>query len=218
MIPREQLQRVVLEVAVARFGNEGFARAQLRAAVEEYLRANAMWATTDDDESQSTDPKSTGQANIDYRISDLASLRLITSVRWNFWRVGAHEEGDDDRPPDRIPTTVLRTVRDTALAKLIKAQCGHLCQVCQIPLAQADGNLYAEAHHVRPLAARHGGLDRADNILVLCPNHHALFDLGVPEFVSPSTVRITGREYPLTPPADLAPVNIEYHNARIRRR
>lgn len=121
-------------------------------------------------------------------------------------------------PPDRVPTTVLRTVRDTALAKLIKAQCNDLCQVCHIPIAQADGRNYAEAHHVRPLAARHGGSDRADNIIVLCPNHHALFDLGVPEFINPNVVRISGREFTMTPKPGLAQENIEYHNTRVRRR
>ena len=212
MIPRDQLQRVVLEVAVARFGNAGFTRVQLREAVEAHLRANRIWTAADDADSQSTDPKSKGHANIDYCISDLAHLRLITRIRKNFWRVGADEKGDEDAPPDRIPTTVLRTVRDTALARLIKAQCKHLCQVCHIPLVQADGSNYVEAHHVRPLAARHGGNDRADNIIVLCPNHHALFDLGVPEFISPSVVRIAGREFTLTPEPGLARANIEYHN------
>ena len=218
MIPTEHLRRIILEVAVERFGNAEFGRAQLRDAVEECLRANEMWEPTDDAPSKSTDPKSRGQANIDYRISDLASLHLISNVRRNCWTVGVRGDDDEeDSPPDRIPTTVLRTVRDTALARLIKEQCGHLCQVCREPLALPNGRLYVEAHHLRPLARRHGGLDRADNIIVLCPNHHALFDLGAPEFPSPTTVRIADHDHVLTPTPQLSQSNIDYHNTTIRR-
>jgi len=219
MIPEPRLQRVVLEVAVARFGDGTFSRPQLREAVEARLRTEGEWTRVDDAASQSIDPKSKGQANIDWRITDLAGLKLISSVRRNCWRVGPSEAGGngDGQPPPHIPTTILRTVRDTALGKLIKQQCSFLCQVCRMPLAGTDGSKYAEAHHVRPLAKRHGGLDRADNILVLCPNHHVLFHLGVPEFISPTTIRIGDDQFTLTPDPELAPDNVEFHNTTMRR-
>jgi 5-methylcytosine-specific restriction endonuclease McrA len=217
VIPTEQLQRLVLEVAVTRYGNGTFTRVDLRKVVEEHLRAHGMWSFGDDSASQSTDPKSIGQANIDFRISDLSRLGLITSQSWNHWRVGSHSEVDeDDSPPNRIPTTILRTVRDTALARLIKSQCRFLCQVCQTPLAKPDGTLYVEAHHVRPLSRRHNGADTADNIIVLCPNHHALFDLGVPEFLTSNVVRIGNKVVTLTPEPGLSQMNIDYHNSEMR--
>jgi putative restriction endonuclease len=37
---------------------------------------------------------------------------------------------------------------------------------------------YAEGAHIRPLGAPHNGPNSKDNLLCLCPNHHALFDLG----------------------------------------
>ena len=33
-----------------------------------------------------------------------------------------------------------------------------------------DGRLYAETHHVQPLAER--GVDRVWNVVALCPTHH----------------------------------------------
>ena len=33
---------------------------------------------------------------------------------------------------------------------------------------------YSEVHHLKPLGEH--GFDNEDNMLVLCPNHHALFD------------------------------------------
>ena len=37
---------------------------------------------------------------------------------------------------------------------------------------------YSEAHHIRPLGSPHNGPDIAENILVLCPNHHVMCDYG----------------------------------------
>jgi 5-methylcytosine-specific restriction endonuclease McrA len=47
------------------------------------------------------------------------------------------------------------------------------CEVCGWRLVGARGDFYGlEAHHIRPLS--HGGQDEADNLVVLCPNHHAM--------------------------------------------
>lgn len=66
---------------------------------------------------------------------------------------------------------------------------GSACQVCGTVLETPAGT-YAEAAHVRPLGAPHDGPDAADNILCLCPNHHALFDLG--GFTIEDDLRISG--------------------------
>ena len=34
-----------------------------------------------------------------------------------------------------------------------------------------------EVHHIKPLGSGHQGPDYPGNMLVLCPNHHAAFDL-----------------------------------------
>ncbi|MFI5405719.1 MAG: HNH endonuclease [Nitrososphaerales archaeon] len=40
-----------------------------------------------------------------------------------------------------------------------------------------NSRYYAEVHHIWPLGE--GGVDNFDNMLVLCPTHHAEFDLAV---------------------------------------
>lgn len=49
--------------------------------------------------------------------------------------------------------------------------------MCGVRLEGAAGP-YAERAHIRPLGSPHDGPDDESNILCLCPNHHALFDLG----------------------------------------
>lgn len=84
-------------------------------------------------------------------------------------------------PPERVRTTVQRIVRDTALAKGIKELHGHQCQICDYVIELPNGIRYSEAHHIQPLGAPHNGPDVAANVIVLCPNHHAMCDYGVIE-------------------------------------
>ena len=79
--------------------------------------------------------------------------------------------------PGRTASFVTRVIRDTTLSKKIKALYDYHCQVCGVRLEVAGG-AYAEAAHIRPLGRPHNGPDVTGNILCLCPNHHALFDLG----------------------------------------
>jgi hypothetical protein len=81
-------------------------------------------------------------------------------------------------PADRVKTTVSRIVRDTELANWVKKQHGHRCQLCGETIRLADGSGYAEGHHLQPLGKPHNGPDVAENIVCLCPNHHAACDLG----------------------------------------
>lgn len=78
----------------------------------------------------------------------------------------------------RIQVTVTRIVRDTQLAVLVKQQHDHRCQICGETIQLSDGTRYAEGHHIRPLGSPHDGPDVAENIICLCPNHHAACDLG----------------------------------------
>lgn len=84
---------------------------------------------------------------------------------------------DIGQPPPRVQTTVSRIIRDSAKAEALKELYDSQCQVCGTALRLADGRRYAEAHHLRPLGAEHQGRDGQGNMVILCPNHHALFDL-----------------------------------------
>ena len=84
-------------------------------------------------------------------------------------------EKDEYPPPDKVTTTITRVIRDTVLSNRVKEERNYQCQVCGIRLI-IKGKGYAETHHVKPLG--HGGPDVKTNMLVLCPNHHVLFDYG----------------------------------------
>ena len=79
-------------------------------------------------------------------------------------------------PPARVNAVVSRIVRDTSLTRQLKALHDHRCQICGTRLAITASQGYSEAHHLKPLGRPHDGPDTAANIVILCPNCHALCD------------------------------------------
>lgn len=106
--------------------------------------------------------------------------------------------------PSRHLVQAYRILRDTALARWLKALHNFECQICGATIELRNGSRYAEAHHVRPLGAPHLGPDTADNILVLCPTHHAMCDL-LAVRLARDTLRFVGDHR-------LANIHLEYHN------
>ena len=53
------------------------------------------------------------------------------------------------------------------------------CQFCSTQIQKANGEYYIEACHIK--AKSEGGKDSLNNILILCPNCHKLFDYGLRE-------------------------------------
>ena len=115
----------------------------------------------------------------------------------------------DIEPPaaHRIPTTTIRIVRDTTLARRIKDLHQNECQMCGFTIELADGSRYSEAHHIKPLGAPHNGPDVAGNIIVLCPNHHAMCDYGA--------IPIRAAELRGNPEHEIGLEYVEYHNGII---
>lgn len=70
-----------------------------------------------------------------------------------------------------------RVIRDTKVTAMVKAMYANTCQVCGIRIEVRAGG-YSEGAHIRPLGKPHHGPDTMNNILCLCPNHHAAFDKG----------------------------------------
>ncbi len=66
--------------------------------------------------------------------------------------------------------------RSNYLMALIKKLRGYKCQICQETILKENGEYYIEACHI--IAKSDGGKDTLSNILILCPNHHKLFDYG----------------------------------------
>ena len=113
-------------------------------------------------------------------------------------------------PPPSVQTVVIRRIRDAALVRRLKALYDHRCQRCDTRLQLADGSGYSEGHHLRPLGGDHEGPDHESNVVILCPNCHALLDLGA----------VILREGALTTRGDhvVDPVYIRYHNSEARKR
>ncbi|MGD8726800.1 MAG: HNH endonuclease [Gemmatimonadales bacterium] len=116
---------------------------------------------------------------------------------------------DVSDPPESVRkrTVVSRIVRDSALARSLKAQHRNQCQICGQTVQMESGSTYAEAHHVRPLGRPHNGPDIEQNILIVCPNHHAMLDLGGMQ-LTPAKIR-SRRGH------SVARQFIDYHNQHV---
>ncbi len=84
---------------------------------------------------------------------------------------------DLEEPPNKYKTVVDRIIRDTSLIRELKVIYQDKCQICEKKIKLKDKN-YSEGHHLQPLGGIHDGLDIKENIIILCPNHHAEFDYG----------------------------------------
>lgn len=102
----------------------------------------------------------------------------------------------DGTPAPRVPSTIQRLVRSTAVASEVKRLHDYQCQVCGTQL-QTPAGPYAEAAHIRPLGKPHNGPDVPGNVLCLCPNHHVLFDAGAIVIDPNRMVRSTDSGEPL---------------------
>jgi len=96
----------------------------------------------------------------------------------NFSPVINYEDNQEPSPSPRVQFNTYRYLRDTQIAKEIKREYKNICQVCEISLNISKNSYYSEAHHIKPLGQGHNGPDVKENLIVLCPNHHAEFDYG----------------------------------------
>ena len=124
---------------------------------------------------------------------------------------------DIAEPPKRFKTQVSRVIRDTVTARALKSLYEFRCQVCGTRIEISPDTYYVEVHHVRPLGGGHKGLDKTFNMLVLCPNHHAMFDFRIPRFTACDRVEIDSVSYQLTTKHHLTDDVIEYHNTSLRK-
>lgn len=109
--------------------------------------------------------------------------------------------------PGRHSVQTYRILRDTAIARWLKQLYAYECQVCGMTIELQNGGRYAEVHHIKPLGTPHNGLDIPHNMLVLCPNHHAMCDLGVMSLSKKNLTVLSGHQ--------LSDESLQYHNSRI---
>ena len=102
---------------------------------------------------------------------------------FRIWRYKLVKEINTDLPPSRgsdtpaprSETTTNQIQRNTRIPQQLKEDYDFKCQVCDIRL-EANGVPYAIGAHIKGLGAPHNGPDVKENMLILCPNDHYLFD------------------------------------------
>lgn len=86
-IEQDPLCALMIELAIKAFGEQPFERRVLMEVTEAIVRRRDLWEPSDDDISDSTDRKSIGLANIDYRFSDLADADRLINIEHGLWRL-----------------------------------------------------------------------------------------------------------------------------------
>jgi 5-methylcytosine-specific restriction endonuclease McrA len=129
------------------------------------------------------------QDDIESRLSGLSDDELKEMIR-----------SRQGKPRKATESTGTTPVRDHFLMELYKRKYGYACQFCSTTIEKANGKHYIEACHITPVGK--DGSDDNDNILVLCPNCHKLFDYGKREVVEHTkslfVVKLNGHEYKAT--------------------
>ncbi|MFD0870723.1 HNH endonuclease [Paenibacillus residui] len=67
--------------------------------------------------------------------------------------------------------------RSKILVQQLKTLYNDYCQICGTRIDLGEGESMSEVHHIQPLGS-HNGPDIAENMIVVCPNDHTLFDRG----------------------------------------
>lgn len=80
--------------------------------------------------------------------------------------------------PTRTQRTVVEVGRSQSLSQNLKKLYKHHCQLCGQRVQVGVSEYASESHHVQPVGGKHGGPDIAENIIIVCPNHHLMFDRG----------------------------------------
>lgn len=87
---------------------------------------------------------------------------------------------------------ISRVIERGPIGNKVKAVRGHQCQLCEAVgwkpqgFVKRNGQPYAEAHHVQPVSGLVEGSLGAQNIMVLCPNHHRQAHYGQFDIISES--------------------------------
>jgi 5-methylcytosine-specific restriction protein A len=79
--------------------------------------------------------------------------------------------------------------RNNKAIALIKILRKFECQICGYSITKKDGSKYVEAAHIKPKHLR--GKENANNIILLCPNHHKEFDFGILEITEHDLEKIS---------------------------
>jgi putative restriction endonuclease len=90
-------------------------------------------------------------------------------------RINLLQAQTGNKPTQRRERSSSQIIRDPRLPDRLKKMYDYTCQVCGIRL-EANGIPYAEGAHIKGLGSPHEGSDTTNNMIILCPNDHHLFD------------------------------------------
>jgi len=96
----------------------------------------------------------------------------------------------DYKRPSRAEVKVNKLNRNISLREKIKQIYDYQCQVCNVLLEKPDGAIAVGAH-IQGLGRPHNGPDVIENMMCLCPNHHAQFD-AFSFYIEPSSLEVVG--------------------------
>ena len=96
----------------------------------------------------------------------------------------------DYEKPSRTEIKVSKLNRSVNLREKIKDIYDYRCQVCDIFLEKPDGGIAVGAH-IKGLGRPHNGPDVIENMMCLCPNHHAQFD-AFSFYIDPTSFELVG--------------------------
>ena len=159
------------------------------------------------------------EAFLDWR-QKFYSTRDVVAVDLDQERLMAIENrsAGRDGPVERRTRVTRQIYRDNALSRFLKYLYQSQCQICNFSFPLPKGGVYVECHHIRPLGNPHQGPDIETNMLVLCPNHHAMMDYGTiaihPEALTVEDIRhkVSEHGHPLNMRKHtLAKEFLEYH-------
>jgi HNH endonuclease len=109
--------------------------------------------------------------------------------------------------PDREDMVVSRIIRDTTISLIVKRLNNFKCQICGLSIDMPQGRKYVEAHHVKPLGIPHNGPDILENLICVCPNHHAMLDYGAMILEVEKVIKSDGH--------NISEEYVTYHNEKI---
>lgn len=116
----------------------------------------------------------------------------------------------DNNKVERDQYQISKPKRDYLIPLELKKDYDYKCQVCGIRL-ETNGEPHAVGGHIRPRGRPHNGDDNKNNMIVLCPNDHLLFDeYG---FTIDDDFKLIGREGKLNviPDHEINKENLRYH-------
>lgn len=79
--------------------------------------------------------------------------------------------------PEKKLRSFIATSRNLSVVKYLKNLYEDKCQICGEAIEISHDSFLSEVHHIKPLGV-HNGPDVVENAIVLCPNHHSMFDRG----------------------------------------